>query len=103
MAKCPICNSKLIGVVKLDEYKLQKFIERLKTSSLRSEDLEIKKMLEETCKLIQDYGKLAIIALASRLSIDKVREVLSKAKNLDELAKLIYMFEKEELKRRFFE
>jgi ATP-dependent Lhr-like helicase len=59
--------------------------------------------LEESSRLVMEYGKLAVMALSSKLRLTVIRELLSRSRDLDELAHLIHVAEKEELRRRFME
>ena len=96
--KCPNCNSKRIAILKLDEDKLKNTIQKLKASKHIDED--IRRRIEVSSKLVEKFGKLAVIALSSKLDVKLVEKILEKVHSIDELVQEIQILEKEELKRR---
>jgi len=101
--RCPSCGSGRIGVARTSEEKVRQILQRLMSGRPRSEDEDVVRLLEESSRLVESYGRLAVLALSSKLRLNTIASILSRTRDLDELAQLIHVAEREELKRRFME
>ncbi|MFB6471187.1 MAG: helicase-related protein [Vulcanisaeta sp. AZ3] len=101
--KCPNCGSERLGVLRLDEERVRPVIERWREGRARSEDEEIIQRVNRTADLVSKFGKLAVLALSSRVKIEDIEEFLPKINNIDKLVLVIHELERRELKRRFME
>ncbi len=101
--RCPKCGSERLGALKIDEEKVRQVIERWREGKARSDDNEVIQYVNRTAELVSRYGKLAVLALSSRVRIDDIEEFLPKINNIDRLVLIVHELEKRELKRRFME
>ncbi|OYT26294.1 MAG: ATP-dependent helicase [Thermoprotei archaeon ex4572_64] len=101
--KCPKCRSSRVGVVKIDEDKIPQLIQSLKEGRVKSSMRNFVERVWRTSEIISKYGKLGVIALSSRLSIEIVEKILNQAHDLDELVRKVHYYEKEEVKKRIFQ
>ncbi|WP_243679527.1 hypothetical protein [Vulcanisaeta souniana] len=101
--KCPNCGSERLGALRVDEEKIRQVVERWREGRVRSDDEEIIQYINRTADLVGKYGKLAVLALSSRVRIDDIEEFLPKISNIDRLVLVIHELEKRELRRRFME
>ncbi len=101
--KCPICGSERLGVLRMDEERVKQIVERWRSGRARSEDEEVIQHINRTAELVSRYGKLAVLALSSRVRIDEIEEFLPRISSMDKLVLVIHELERRELKRRFME
>ena len=101
--KCPRCDSKAIGLLKVEEEKALPLIEK-KGEKLTKNEEKMKKHALKTAKLIENYGKTAAVALcARRVKPIDVQEVLEKESKLnDRFYELILEVERKVLSKRFW-
>ncbi|WP_069807147.1 DEAD/DEAH box helicase [Vulcanisaeta thermophila] len=100
---CPVCGSTRLGRTGLDEERIKQVLSRVSEGRARAEDEEIMRRLNETAELVEKYGKLAILALSSRVRLDEIKEFIPRIHDLDKLVIIIHELERRELKRRFME
>lgn len=98
---CPKCGSKAIGILSTTEDEV---LNALKKKVKSSKDKKIIEEAEESAKLYQKYGLLAVYILAGKkLNFSDVERITRKVKSVnDKLFELIVEAEKEALKRRFW-
>ncbi len=101
--RCPKCGSERLGALKVDEEKVRQVVERWREGKARSEDNEVIEYINRTAELVSKYGKLAVLALSSRVRIDDIEEFLPKIGDIDKLVLVVHELEKRELRRRFME
>ncbi len=101
--RCPKCGSERLGALKIDEEKIRQIVERWREGKARSEDNEIIEYINRTAELVGRYGKLAVLALSSRVRIDDIEEFLPRIGDVDKLVLVVHELEKRELRRRFME
>jgi len=101
--KCPVCGSERLGVLRMDEERVKQIVERWRSGRARSEDEEVIQHINRTAELVSRYGKLAVLALSSRVRIDEIEEFLPRISSMDKLVLVIHELERRELKRRFME
>jgi Lhr-like helicases len=101
--KCPVCGSERLGVLRMDEERVKQIMERWRSGRARSEDEEVIQYINRTAELVSRYGKLAVLALSSRVRIDEIEEFLPRISSMDKLVLVIHELERRELKRRFME
>ncbi len=101
--RCPNCGSERLGALRIDEEKIRQVVERWREGRTRSDDDEIIQYINRTAELVSKYGKLAVLALSSRVRIDDIEEFLPKIGNIDRLVLVVHELEKRELRRRFME
>jgi len=92
--KCPRCGSADIGVVRV-----------VKSDNLEREIRRNYDEIKRTAEILRKYGWTGLYALASRLPIDAVEELLASLNGVDlnELTGKIQEMEKEYLKQRLLE
>ncbi len=100
--KCPLCNGTTIGMLNVDEEKARK-LASYKGKVRKREYRNLLEQARETARLLKKYGKLALIALASKgLKIKEVEEILVHHKEFnDEFIEAIVEAERKALRRRF--
>jgi len=100
--KCPRCGSLSLGLLKVEEEKVDLLIEK-KGQKLTKEEERLRGIAQETAKLIEKYGKIAAVALSARkVRISDVAEVLEKESTLsDKFYELVLDAERKTLSRRF--
>lgn len=100
--KCPLCNSKAIGILNETNEEIEKVLQK-KGKALSSKEKDLIEEAEETAKLFKKYGKIVAYIMAGRkLTIEDVKNILKKQKEIsEELFEAIMDAEKEALKRRF--
>ncbi|MGC8607339.1 MAG: DEAD/DEAH box helicase [Vulcanisaeta sp.] len=101
--KCPRCGSERLGALKIDEEKIRQIVERWREGRAKSDDNELIQYIGKTAELVSKHGKLAVLALSSRVRIDDIEEFLPKINDVDKLVLVIHELEKRELRRRFME
>ncbi|WP_367834517.1 hypothetical protein [Vulcanisaeta sp. JCM 16159] len=101
--KCPNCGSEKLGALRIDEERVKQVVERWREGKAKSEDNELIEYINRTAELVGKYGKLAVLALSSRVRIDDIEEFLPKISDIDKLVLIIHDLEKRELRRRFME
>jgi len=101
--KCPQCGSKAIGLLKVEEEKLLPIVEKKGEKLTKSEE-KLKKQALQTAKLIEKYGKAAVVALCARkVQPSEVEEVLQEEPKLsDRFYELVLEAERKALSKRFF-
>ncbi len=74
---CPICGSRLIGMVDADEFEVGLVLTRAREGALSGESKRIWRDLRESASIISKFGKAGALALASGIPKRKVREILA--------------------------
>ncbi len=101
--KCPVCGSKLIGVSAESQEKVAEIVERVKKGRrLNRQQERIWRHIQESAKLVEKYGKAAVIALCAKgVRPEDVAELLERVSDYrsDEFYELLAKLEKEALKR----
>ena len=100
--KCPHCGSLALGLLKVEEEKVDMLIEK-KEQKLTKEEERLRGFAQETARLVEKYGKIAAVALsARRVRISDVAEVLEKESMLsDKFYELVLDAERKTLSKRF--
>jgi ATP-dependent helicase Lhr and Lhr-like helicase len=100
--KCPRCGSQELGLLKVEEEKADPLIEK-KAQKLTKDEEYLKKVAEETARLIEKYGKPAAVALSARkVKVSDIEEVLEKESKLtDKFYELVLEAERKALSKRF--
>jgi ATP-dependent Lhr-like helicase len=101
--KCPRCDSKALGLLKVEEEKALPLIEKKGEKLTKSEE-KMKKQALKTARLIENYGKAAAVALcARRVKPLDVKEVLLRESKLnDKFYELVLEVERKVLSKRFW-
>jgi ATP-dependent Lhr-like helicase len=100
--KCPLCNSKAIGVVNETKEDIERLIQK-ENKALSSKEKDLMNDIKESAKLFEKYGKIVAYIMAGRkLSIDDANNILRHQKEIsDNLFEAIIEAEKEALMRKF--
>jgi ATP-dependent Lhr-like helicase len=100
--KCPRCGSQALGMLKVEEEKADPLVEK-KGEKLTKDETYLKEVAIETAKLIEKYGKPAVVALSARkVKISDVAIVLGKEPKLsDKFYELVLEVERKALSKRF--
>ena len=100
--KCPKCDSYNIGLLKVEEEKIARLLEK-KGEHLTKNEEKIQTAADKTAKIIECYGKPAAVALsARRVLVADISEVLAKEPKLSErFYELVLDAERKVLNRRF--
>ncbi len=100
--RCERCGSKHVGVLKLPEEKAQKMLEKLRQGTRLEEVRKLQTMLETTSLLVSKYGKLAVIAMCTKIPPEMLEELLDKlskqASGLDDFIEKLFEAEREFVK-----
>jgi ATP-dependent Lhr-like helicase len=101
--KCPRCGSSAIGVLRVEEEKLLPIVEKQGQRLTKAEE-KLQNQAVQTAKLIERYGKTAVIALsARRVQPSDVKEVLEKQPRVsDRFYELVLEAERKALSKRFW-
>lgn len=100
--KCPHCDSHALGMLKVEEEKVVSIVEK-KAQDLNRDEEFLKKIAEETARLIDKYGKTAAVALSARkVKASEVESVLQQEPKLsDKFYELVLEVERKVLSKRF--
>ncbi|MEM2393660.1 MAG: DEAD/DEAH box helicase [Candidatus Bathyarchaeia archaeon] len=101
--KCPKCGSTALGLLKVEEEKILPLVEKKGEKLTRSEE-KLRRQALETARLIEKYGKAAVVALCARkVEPSEVEEVLEKESSLTErFYELILEVERKAISKRFW-
>ena len=101
--KCPRCGSSAIGLVRVDEERLQPIVEKQGQRLTKAEE-KLQSQAVQSGRLIEKYGKAAAIALsARRVQASDVKEVLEKQPRMnDRFYELVLEAEGKALSKRFW-
>lgn len=100
--KCPRCSSYTIGLLKVEEEKAARLLEK-KGEHLSKDEEKMYSQAKKTAELIEKYGNVAAVGLSARhISVAALSEVLSKEPKLsDKFYELVLEAERKVLSRRF--
>ncbi len=100
--KCPRCGSQSLGLLKVEEEKVDPLIEK-KGQKLTKEEERLRDIAIETGNLIEKYGKPAAVALSARkVNTTDIAEILEKEPKLsDKLYELVLDVERKAMSKRF--
>ncbi|MDP7974834.1 MAG: DEAD/DEAH box helicase [Thermoprotei archaeon] len=94
---CPVCGSSRLGVTRQDQEKVWRAV-----ASHGSVEPRLYSELMSSAELVSTYGRRAALALAGHgVRLSEARDMLARAKDEDELVRLIMEAEKRNLARRF--
>ena len=101
--KCPKCGSTALGLLRVEERKALPLIEKKGEKLTKSEE-KLRRQALQTARLIDKYGKPAVVALcARRVRASDVEEVLQKEHRLtDRFYELVLEAERKAISRRFW-
>ncbi|MEM3549651.1 MAG: DEAD/DEAH box helicase [Candidatus Bathyarchaeia archaeon] len=101
--KCPKCGSKALGLLKIEEERIMPIVEK-KGEKLTKEEEKIKRQALQTARLIEQYGKIAAVALSARkVQASDVKEVLERESKLnDRFYELVLEAERKAISKRFW-
>lgn len=100
--KCPRCDSKSIGMLKVEEERANPLIEK-KAQKLTKEEERLRVIAEQTAQLIKKYGKTAAVALSARkVQPIEIKAVMEKESVLgDQFYELVLEAERKALSKKF--
>jgi len=100
--KCPRCGSQAVGLLKVEEEKADPLIEK-KGEKLTKDEVYLKETALSTAKLIEKYGKPAVVALSARkVKVSDVENALVKEPKLsDKFYEQVLEAERKALSKRF--
>jgi ATP-dependent Lhr-like helicase len=100
--KCPRCGSQALGLLKVEEEKVDPIIEK-KGQKLNKEEERLRDIATETARLIEKYGKPAAVVLSARkVKTSDIAEILEKEPKLsDKLYELVLDVERKAMSKRF--
>jgi ATP-dependent Lhr-like helicase len=100
---CSSCGSRRVGLTKEGEEKAMEVAGRRLAGMEAPKGLKrLSKQLEGSAALIEQYGKKAVLALVSDITISDARRILKKHLGREEFLEEIVKAEREAMKRRFF-
>ena len=101
--KCPKCGSTALGLLRVEERKALPLIEKKGEKLTKSEE-KLRRQALQTARLIDKYGKPAVVALcARRVRASDVEEVLQKEHRLtDRFYELVLEAERKAISKRFW-
>ncbi|RLI12023.1 hypothetical protein DRO25_00950, partial [Candidatus Bathyarchaeota archaeon] len=101
--KCPKCGSTALGLLRVEERKALPLIEKKGEKLTKSEE-KLRRQALHTARLIDKYGKPAVVALcARRVHAPDVEEVLQKEHRLtDRFYELVLEAERKAISKRFW-
>jgi len=100
--KCPRCGSHALGLLKVEEEKVDLLVEK-KAQKLTKDEEHLRDIAVETAGLIERYGKIAAVALSARkVKVSDVAQVLEEEPKLsDKFFELVLDIERKALAKRF--
>jgi ATP-dependent helicase Lhr and Lhr-like helicase len=100
--KCPRCSSDALGMLKVEEEKADPLIEK-KAQKLTQDEEYLKRVAEETARLIEKYGKPAAVGLSARkVKVSDIAAVLEQEPKMsDKFYELVLDAERKALSKRF--
>ena len=103
IVKCPECGSKLVAALGIADEDMRKVITK-NGARLSEREKSLVSKAEDTAKLVDRYGRLAVYALAGRrVQPEAARDILRKHyKPTNDFFEAIMEAEREALKERFW-
>jgi ATP-dependent Lhr-like helicase len=101
--KCPKCGSKALGLLKVEEERIMPLVEK-KGEKLTKGEEKIKRQALQTARLVEQYGKVAAVALSARkVQASDAKEVLERESKLnDRFYELVLEAERKAISKRFW-